>query len=149
MHQRDFQILDISDSLHMERVQPLTERQPSRACHKPIDDVAVHTVACERYRFIACFRGNRDDVPTQDFSLDLQVFAGISVVNGRRNCRNFGYSYIGHGFNLDDKSGFITVIADLNVVRGAVAAEDKRLVTLRKGKEKSPGNTAVTGVNIC
>ena len=126
----------------MKRVQPFTERQPSRACHKPIDDVAVHAVSGERDRFIACFRGNRDDVPTQDFSLDLQIFTSIGVVNGRCHCRNFGNGHIRHGFNLDDESGFITVIADLDVVRGAVCAEDKWLIVLRKGKEKSARNTA-------
>lgn len=125
----------------MERIKPLTERQPSRACHQPIDDVAIHAVSGERDRFIACFRGNRDDVPTKDFSLDLQIFTRIGVVNGRRDCRNFRNGHIGHGFNLNDESGFIAVIADFDVVRSDVAAEDKRLVTLRKGKEKSARNT--------
>lgn len=131
----------------MERVQPLTERQPGRTRHQPIDDIAVHAVSGERDRFIACFRGNRDDVPTQDFSLDLQVFARIGIVNRRRDCRNFRNSHIRHGFNLDDESGFIAVIADLDVVGGTVAAEGKRHITLRKGKEKSARNTAVTGAN--
>ena len=52
----------------MKGIQSLTEREPCRACHQPIDDIAVQTIAGERDRFIACFRGNRDDVPTQDYS---------------------------------------------------------------------------------
>ena len=131
----------------MEGIQPLTECQPCRACNKPIDDVAVHAVSGERDRFIACFRGNRDDVPTQDFALDLQVFARIGVVNGWRDSSNFRNSHIRQGFNLNDESGFIAVIADFDVIRGAVAAKDKRRIVLRKGKEKSAGNTAVIGVN--
>ena len=48
---------------------------------------------------------------------------------------------------MGGESGFIAFIADLDVIRGAVAAEDKWLITLWKGKEKSARNTAVTGVN--
>ena len=59
MHQRDFQILDILHRLHMERVQPLTERQPSRACHQPIDDVAVYAISGERNRFIHLIQEQR------------------------------------------------------------------------------------------
>ena len=126
----------------MKRVQSLTERKPCRASHKSIDDVAVHAVSGECDCFIACFRGNCDDVPTLNLTLDLQIFVGISIVNRRCHRRNFRNSHIGHGFNLDDESGFIAVIANFDVVCDAVAAEGKRLVTLRKGKEKSARNTA-------
>ena len=131
----------------MKGIQSLTERQPSRTCHQPIDDIAVHAVSGECDRFIACFRGNRDDVSTLNLALDLQIFARIGIVNSRCDRRNFRNSHIRHGFNLNDKSGFIAVIADFNVVRGAVAAEDERLITLRKRKEKSARNTAIAGVN--
>ena len=53
----------------------------------------------------------------------------------------------GEWVSLHDESGFIALIADFNVVRSAVAAEGKQLITLRKRKEKSARNTAVAGVN--
>ena len=131
----------------MKGIKPLTERQPCGTCHKPIDDVTVHAVSGERDRFIACFRGNRDDVPTQNLALDLKIFTRIGVVNRRCHRCNFRNGHIGYSFNLNDESGFIAVITDFNVVSSTVAAEGKRLTTLRKEEEKSARNTAITGVN--
>ena len=75
MHQGHTQLFHTTDCLNPKDIRAFLQGQPSRAGNQPVQDVAVHAVACQRDGLVSGFRGNRNDIAGQNIAFDLQILA--------------------------------------------------------------------------
>ena len=111
MHQSHTQLFHTTNRLDPKDIRAFLQGQPSRARNQPVQDVAVHAVACQRDSFVSGFRGNRNDITGQNIAFDLQIFA-VFIVDGRSHCHHFLRNVAGQCLNSQCESGFISVIGN-------------------------------------
>ena len=70
MNELHFQVIQ-PRSAQVKAVFALTQREPCGTGHQPVDDIFLDTAAFQRDRFVAGFRGDRDDVAVENVALDL------------------------------------------------------------------------------
>ena len=145
MHQSHTQLFHTTNRLDPKDIRAFLQGQPSRTGNQPVQDIAVHAIACQRNGLVSGFRGDRNDIAGQNITFDLQIFA-VFIVDGRCHCHHFLRNVAGQCLNFQRESSFIPVISDREQVAVRVHTQRKRSIALRKGKVKCTGDAAVVGI---
>ena len=145
MHQGHTQLFHTTDCLNPKDIRAFLQGQPSRAGNQPVQDVAVHAVACQRDGLVSGFRGNRNDIAGQNIAFDLQILA-VFVVDGRCHGNHFLRNVAGQCLDSQRESSFIAIIGDREQIAVGIHTQRKRSIALRKGKVKCSDHAAVVGV---
>ena len=103
MHQGHTQLFHTTDCLNPKDIRAFLQGQPSRAGNQPVQDVAVHAVACQRDGLVSGFRGNRNDIAGQNIAFDLQILAVSSPSLVIENRLLLEYTPKGNGASLSGK----------------------------------------------
>ena len=88
MNQTDFDAVQSFRRCHIKFIFTRFQIQPGWPWNKAVDDICHNALTLQKNGFVACFRGDRDDVAFLNIAWNLHIFARQSVVDGRIFCRS-------------------------------------------------------------